>query len=50
MIDEDYIKMMCPYKIYKVGDKYIQHWIDSDEIVDITDTEEIQRAVLCSSK
>lgn len=50
MIDEDYLKMMCPYKIYKVGDKYLQYWLDSDELVDITESEEIKRAVLCSSK
>lgn len=49
MIDEDYIKMMCPYKIYKVGGKYLQYWIDTGETVDITETEEIQRAVLCAS-
>lgn len=50
MIDEDYLKMMCPYKIYKVGNRYLQYWYDSDEVLDITESEEIQRAVLCSSK
>lgn len=48
MIDEDYIKMMTPYRIYKVDGRYLQHWLDSGETVDITETEEIQRAVLCS--
>lgn len=50
MIDEDYLKMMCPYKIYKVGNRYLQYWFDSGEVIDITETEEIHRAVLCSSK
>ena len=49
MIDEDYIKMMCPYKIYKVGGRYLQYWVDTGETVDITETEDIQRAVLCAS-
>ena len=48
MIDEDYLQAMCPYRIYKVEGRYLQHWFDSDEVIDITDTEEIQRAVLCS--
>ncbi|MES5131906.1 hypothetical protein [Hoylesella timonensis] len=50
MIDEDYIKMMTPYRIYKVDGRYLQYWLDSGEVVDITESEEIKRAVLCSSK
>ena len=50
MIDEDFLQMMCPYRIYKVNDRYLQHWYDSDEVLDITESEEIKRAVLCSSK
>lgn len=48
MIDEDYLQAMCPYRIYKVEGRYLQHWFDSDEVIDITDTEEVKRAVLCS--
>lgn len=50
MIDEDYLQAMCPYRIYKVEGRYLQHWFDSGELVDITESEEIKRAVLCSSK
>lgn len=50
MIDEDFLQMMCPYRIYKVNDRYLQHWYDSDEVLDVTESEEIKRAVLCSSK
>lgn len=50
MIDEEYLQMMTPYRIYKVEGRYLQYWADSGEVIDITDTEEIKRAVLCSSK